>query len=706
MIRRKSAIALFTLSPLAVGIAQARDDSLSLNGFTGLITIPNAHVTEYGTGIAAYSDMMYLQNEYRHNNNVIGSFGIFPHVEVSGRIAWFNTHSNLYLEESEPRDLSANIKLNIPYIPDNWFQLAIGKQDIGGEASYFDTSYIVASKTLGPFRFDLGYGATDSSDRLDGEFGGVEFMPFDWISLLAEYDAQDVNAGFRLSTPESWLPEGFRVELTVLADTNQEASSGRSFYGINLKFPLGGSFTGERPAQPPRQSVAAATPRSLQKAPVYIAKNRYINRPAEPAETMVDAPNPPAAATNQEAPKSSTSFADLQHLRNKLKAIGFDNVDVGTRADNLVIAFENNIYNRSELDALGVVLAFLAENAQQYPRATIILRNQNIPVIALDTNPKVYHEFLQGNAAAPLYAYYPASSDLRNATWHSNSRQEFHPKPRITISPILNSGIATEFGVWDYSFGAAINGAMHLWPGAIASATYTQELDNSEDFSETGVFRNAKIEDGIQETSIQQGIKIGSLAYNNLHWGKYRYDYEGFQNQTLIHDPSGRHQVSLRIGDYKHEKTKANKEFQLLSYRYYWPDYDVVISTTAGEFWDGDKGYRVNTLFRFGDQTVELFYKDVEAPITDENVEFIGMAWTLPLTPQKDWDSRYIQVKGNEAWRWGLQTRINNEINNVAFGVADIAVPEWTIERTYLNNDKLSPEYIYQNLERLKKARP
>lgn len=705
MKRTRSAVAVFTISPLALGIsiAHAKDDSISLNGFSGLITIPNAHVTEYGTGVAAYSDMMYLQNEYQHNNNVIGSFGIFPHVEVSGRIAWFKTHVDSR-DEGKPRDLSANIKLNIPYIPDNWFELAIGKQDIGGEASYFDTTYVVASKNIGPFRFDIGYGSTDSSDRLNGEFAGVEFAPFEWVSLLAEYDAQDANTGFRLSTPENWLPQGFRVDLTVLADTSQEASSGRSFYGINVKFPLGGGFTGVRPKQPQRQDVALSPQPPLKKPPVYLAKGRYINRPTEPAETMIDAPQQPSPTNTTPRAKHSVSVASLRTLRSRLQTIGFDNVDVGTRSGNLIVAFENNIYNRSELDALGVVLAVLAEKAQEFPRATVILRNQRIGVIAIDTNPKGYKEFLEDNSAAPIYAYYPSSRDQANVVWHSNSLQEFRPKPRITVSPMLNSGIATEFGVWDYSFGAAINGAMHLWPGAIASVTYTQELDNSEDFDEDGPFRNAKIENDVSEMTIQQGIKISNLLYNNLHWGTYRYDYSGFQNQTLVHDPSGKHQLSLRIGDYEHDETNESKDFQLLSYRYYWSDYDVVINTTAGEFWDGDKGYRINTLFRFGDQTVDLFYKDVKAPITDETTEFIGMAWTLPLTPRRDWDSRYFQVKGNEAWRWGLQTRINNDVNYVAFGVADIAVPEWTVERTYLNNDKLSPEYVYRNLERLRTA--
>lgn len=700
MFKTKSAIALFSLSPIAISVAQAQNDSLSLNGYSGLFNVPNAHVTEYGTGVASYSDMIFYQGEYKHNNNVVGSFGLFPHVEVSGRIAWFNTHKNLYTEGGEPRDLSANIKINIPYIPDNWFDLAIGEQDLGGELNYFDARYLVASKTIGSVRIDLGVGQNDLNDRLDGGFGGIEITPFDWISLIAEYDAQNTNTGFRLSTPASWFPEGFRVDLTVLADTDHERSNGRSFYGLNVKFPLGGGFTGKRPSPVKRAEVASNSVRETSpRKPILWAQSKFRKNPVNTNPPTTDVPIQTTNTTKNTTADSDALFA----IRKALVEHGFERVDVGTRRDTLVVAFENNIYNRSELDALGVVLGIVANKGQNFRRATIILRNQGFAVIAIDTNPAQYQAFLNGERSAPLYAYYPNERDYDSVHWRTNSNLQIYPKPRITISPILNSGIATEYGVWDYSFGAAINGAVHLWKGALVSATYTQELDNSEDFDEDSVFRNAKIENDMKDMSIQQAIKLGRYAYNNFTLGWYRYDYEGFQNQTLVHSPSGQHQLSLRFGDYDHkDHIGESRDFQLLSYRYYVPKYDVALNATAGEFWNGDKGYRINSLFRFGDQTVELFYKDVEAPVGDEQVEFIGIAWTLPLTLRKDWDSPYLQVKGHEAWRWGFQTRINNDKNTVAFGVADIATTEWGIERTYLNNDKLSPEYIYQNIYRLR----
>ena len=165
-----------TISLLAFSIsaANAQYDSLSLQGYSGLLNIPNAHVTTHGTGFIQYSDQMFRDGEYVHNDNLSGSFGIFTNVEVGGRIAWFHSKTNLYTEESEPRDLSANIKLKIPFIPDNWFSIAVGEQDVGGEASFFDAKYAVISRSFGPIRFDAGYGDSIENQRLDGAFGGFE----------------------------------------------------------------------------------------------------------------------------------------------------------------------------------------------------------------------------------------------------------------------------------------------------------------------------------------------------------------------------------------------------------------------------------------------------------------------------------------------------------------------------------------------------
>ena len=545
MIKTKNALIFFTLTPLATSIANAQSDSLSLNGFSGLFNIPNAHVTEYGTVTSSYSDMMFYRGEYRHNNNLVGSFGLLPHVEVSGRIAWFNSHTNLYEEDREPeaRDLSANIKIHIPFIPEDWVDLAIGEQDIGGAASQFDAQYFVASRSFGPLRIDLGVGQNSLSDRLNGAFGGIELSPYEWISLIAEHDGEAVNTGFRLSSPQQWLPEGVRVDLTVLADSDHATAEGKSFYGLSLKLPLGGGFTGSRPA--PIEIKPVAKKEGQEGRNLLLAQNKF-NRPGKPTRSSLQ-------HTDESPPRKVKNHRNLQIIANQISSSGFEKIDVGLRNNTLIVSFENNIYNRSELDALGSVLGIIATSGKEFHRATIILRNQGIAVIAIDTNPADYYEFLENNSPAPIYAYYPAREDLSSVSWIGPTINQFNPKPRITFFPVLRAGIATEYGVWDYSLGLGTNLTSHLWPGALISVTHVDEVKSSSDFEAGGVFSNNKVPSGIRDMSLQQAFKLGRYAYNNLLIGTFRYDYSGFFNQTLIHDSSGQHQFSLRFGDFELE---------------------------------------------------------------------------------------------------------------------------------------------------------
>ncbi|MCG8669346.1 MAG: hypothetical protein MI867_08010, partial [Pseudomonadales bacterium] len=301
---------------------------------------------------------------------------------------------------------------------------------------------------------------------------------------------------------------------------------------------------------------------------------------------------------------------------------------------------------------------------------------------------------------------YFKNMDFNSVAWQASAAHLTAMKPRLTISPVISNGIATEYGVWDYSWGLSFNLASQLWPGGIISASVTDHFESSEDY-ETGFFRNAKLRSGLREMTIQQGFKLSSFGFNNTHFGRIIYDYIGLQNETLLFTPSGAHQVLLKLGDFEHEDTNEQRDYQLLTYRYYIDDYDISLRFTQGKFWGGDNGFRVNALFQFGDQTIDLFYKNTDAKDVFSNetsAEFIGIAWKLPLTFRKDWSSKYFQVKGHEAWRWGFETRIGEEVNSIAFGVAGIPTQEWEIERTYLNNDKLSPEYIYRNIQRLKEA--
>ena len=198
---------VFCISCFVSGVYAGVGSGLSFQGYTGLLNTPNAEVIPYGEWVLQYSDQVELGSRFEHGDNYTPAFGIFPNVELNGRLAAESTHTNLF-RDPELRDLSANIKIQVPFIPRDWFAIAIGLQDIGGEADAFDTQYMVVSRELfDHVRISAGVGRADgaaSTGRLDGEFGGLEWAPWPWLTLLTEYDAAQVNT--RCAIPKNDAP--------------------------------------------------------------------------------------------------------------------------------------------------------------------------------------------------------------------------------------------------------------------------------------------------------------------------------------------------------------------------------------------------------------------------------------------------------------------------------------------------------------------
>ncbi len=110
------------------------------------------------------------------------------------------------------RDLSASCKIPVTlsfYDLIEFFNIAIGAQDIGGAANNFDTKYIVADKAFDALSLRLsgGYGSSVFANGImDGPFAGAEWQPLSFIQLTAEYDAAEFNSNAKLFTPQGLLP--------------------------------------------------------------------------------------------------------------------------------------------------------------------------------------------------------------------------------------------------------------------------------------------------------------------------------------------------------------------------------------------------------------------------------------------------------------------------------------------------------------------
>ena len=687
---KKLNLSLFICLCVNLTISHGMESGQSFQGLTGLINVPNAEIAHHGEVQIHYSDQIFHQREYSHNNNLMTSIGILPNLEVGGRIAWFKTQSNCYSDGCRLRDLSANIKYQLPFIPKDWLSIAFGQHDLGGAASHFETRFVSTSKTFNNIRLTLGWGQSLSSgnkERLEGIFSGLEYQPAPWINLMLEDDGQSRSVGTRLSTPSHYLPLGARANVQFVLQRQGPINENKRFFSIGLRLPLG-----KKHIQHDYKYNNNNSPYETPSTSTELDKKKHVQIKSE--------------LKSHPALQGHTKHTEyLYKLFKTLKNAGLEGVKIGTHpitTNNLnnqeialIISLENTTFDHNDLDAINFVIQKIKSNAERpFTDISIVLKNENLAV-------QKFHfllpeQSLKNSGPTRIYSSYDTTISPRTS-WLYSDKTLSRYKPRITLSPALSNGIATEFGVFDYSLALEANTTISLWKGARINMAYTQALSQSDDFLKGKVFYDARQLSAFKNYGIQQAFKLNERFYNNLFLGLSHYDYYTVNNESTYLTALGKHKFTLNTGHYKSKyETNVSKHSLLASYRYYLPEQAISTTLTAGKFWDEDQGFRLDFKFWFEDKAVTLFYKN-----TDN--QFIGMGLSIPLTPEKAFDKPWGQLKGKKQWQYALQTQIANTTNNVSFKSAGIPKPTDSIENIYFNHDRLSPLYTRHNQHRLRR---
>ncbi|KAA1174665.1 YjbH domain-containing protein [Marinobacter salinexigens] len=632
--------------------AQSAPKDLAFPGYSGFLNVPSATVLNHGQAEAQWSDQAYLQGRpgyeearYGHFNNAIGAFGIIPYVEVGGRIVWDKTKTNCYVEDCTIRDLSANVKVQAPFIPEDWFTLAAGVQDLGGETDDFEAAYVVAGRQFGPVEVALGYGKPKETPRyLDGAFGAISYRPLPWLNIMAEHDSMDARVGLGLTSPEGWLPYGLQVKGKVLGWSEGDSDNDRNFVSLGLSMPFGNAPSKKRlRTEPP---LPAEPESSMEQSSTAVKDG---------AET---APQAKAVAGVQGKGGQSEEAKDVAlRIGQQLADEGYDRVRTSSDGETLKIQWENNLYNRDERDSILDVARMTHKAAGTHKRAELTLMNQGLPVLT------------QGVSLTESEPY-SVSRKFAEASMLSQDEQQwdfeggYGPswKPRLKLSPSISSGVATEYGVWDASVALSSELSSNLWPGALVAARYDAEIYRTDDYEKGKVFYNSRQRTDLVEAEIQQTFKLHPLLYTSFHAGRYAINYNGGLNETLIFSPNGRHALGFIGGKFTHRDYDDIERTQSLAqYSYYNPGLDAQFTVYGGQFFAEDTGFRVDSRFWFGDYALTMQYKNTDA-------EFISLGWVIPLTPVKDHQFRYLQVKGDADWNYSVQTRINEDRNLLSSG--------------------------------------
>ncbi|WP_019026763.1 YjbH domain-containing protein [Colwellia piezophila] len=680
---------LFALALLpSVTFAAEPEATMSFQGYSGLINTPTAKLFDEGKFYLQYGNQVETKGGYRNGDNYNFGVGLWEYVEVSGRLADYN-----FGGESGLTDLSANIKVAIPFIPKDWFSLALGIQDVGGSANYFDAKYAVASKNFFEnVNVSLGMGKSDSNQgRLDGVFAGLAWQPYQWLKLSAEYDAADTNLGLHLSSPKSWLSGGMQLTTDLLVSSTNEELKDDFYYGVGLTIPL--NFNGANNSSP------------------YRELNSNLADLDEIASDVVV--------------RSAT--AERQLVLELLAKEGFEAIEIAEADYNTIyVELENHIYNRNQIDGLGVVLGILSKHIQQnYSHFKLVLKERQIPILVVKGSLAEYDAFLTDNQPLKLdISTDTFGSQRRNTTAALSDSNSIWFKPRITFWPGLVTRVGTEFGAFDASVALISHLEVPLWPGAAVTAQHTKQVTETKNFEDGEFFSDDKQTTGLKEYSFHQTFSLPYSIKNMASVGKYRDTYDYVSNEVRWQSFAGSHKVNLFTARYENQEIQEREHYDgcnilfpacwkdvedpqrnvvIAKYLYYNAHLNASAEVQVGQYWQQDKGFVVKLERMFGDVTLNLTYKDTKVDNEEAN-QFIGLGFSIPLTPRKDYNNKYFQVRGKPKWRYSVNTLVGKSHNKLTPGSGDTSQRFYNLDSAFYNNNRLSSEYIYNNSKRLREA--
>jgi hypothetical protein len=665
------------------------DNDLNFQGFSGLINVPTGDVINYGEFHVGYNNLVDSLSgrfgdagtDYTKGNVFNFAFSPFPGVEVGIR--------NIGNEFYYGTDLSANFKYSPTFIPDEWFDLSLGIQDIGGATDSLDASFVSLSKKIGDFRLTAGLGKQNKQNiakRYIGGFYGAEYQPYEWLSVMVENDGVNNSAAIKLKTPVNWLNGQGQFYTTLVAKDEFSDKNDALYFGVGYR---GSLYSSEE------IGINGVKRKEHQLADVL---DWLFNDKNTQEYTPIDI----GLSTFKHSDDEILTLLGV--IKNKITKQGFENVWIGLEKDTLFLRFENSIFNRNDIDAIGVVLGLLSQMA---PESTsdldITLSKYGVANFRFVANKSQVIRFYKGEIAhLSTQAKMANNKQVGDMLWIGGSKSPYLV-PRISVSPILRNFIGTELGVYDYSLALRTNFTIGLWQGGEVIVDYDVNLYNSEGFKQGNSFYRWQYEDGIKNLFLRQTFKLPFNIHSSIAFGRSKEmlweEYNTLALENTWQSPQGAHKLSV-YGAYLDSVDFSNytKEIFTSEYRYYWEEIDISLSVEAGQFWRQDKGIKISAEFYFGDTKVGVFVQDTD-------IQGIGISLSVPLTPRRDMVPGVIQFKGVDKWDYQLLTRSDFEGGN-PLSPQRAYRPSYLshIDGTYLNDDRLSVAYMQANIERLRSA--
>jgi Exopolysaccharide biosynthesis protein YbjH len=677
---------------------KANPQGISTQGITGGLVIPSAQVLSTGTLAFSYGNFQESQLGLSGTQqNFSFGVGLLNGLEFFGRFANYVDPIPGSILSSGQRDLSANIKFQLPLPWASAPKVALGLNDIAGGASFFRSGYIVASDNYGPFSATLGYaqgtGRVDDATQpptFNGVFAGAAFHVGDTgLSLLAEHDGKQRHAGLRWHSPPITALGHAQIVGTVQQSFGAQTPAGLNVdatkFAVSLMVPLGDN----------QARLAALKPAQGKLLPPLDAK--------------------PATSTLKPA-LNATPEDSLMALRKALVAVGLERVRVGQRDGMLgpmvVVEYENNRYAHNEADALGLVLGLGAELAPKgSQRINAITLKGGLHLYETSVGITAFREFLRDGVATPVrdsLTWDRRGLDLgADLAYQADTRwidvvPTRHSRVRVELKPELNYTLGTELGAFDYSLAANLGVKVPLWRGAQLQSSVIQQFANSPNAADGGFFGSLRQRNGIKSIALAQSFWINKDTLANVAVGRFHYDALGIQGEAMAFVPGTDNLLRARAAAYNQEPGGLIGQERTLaaSYRH---ALTPTMSIEAGmqKYGDASYGPTVEWTRWFGDVSVQLFYR------RGADRQFAGLQLSLPLSPRKGMAPGPVVFSGASQYAQSIRTRITTASESANLvqpsAVRDLSL-ESSLDIDQLNAGRMSQSYLASQAHRMREA--
>jgi len=720
---------LFAVAASPLSTAFAVDTTMTPAGYTGLGITPNAHLLGWGRIEASYDNQLPGVVANPQGHNFVLGFGLLPNLEISGRLAANDLHSNCFTQNCGLRDLSTSFKGGIGLDAAGRFRIAAGATDIGGAATFFRTYYGVMTYNQGPLEVSAGLAKRSgngggSRSPLDGPFAAAAWAPLPWVRGHIEFSDGNAWAGVRLFAPKEWIPEGWTAYVGANQRLTDTPLTQKSWFTAGISIPLYKvpALPGNRAKAPLPSLSGTQLP-----APVYEARTPA---PAASAQAIT----PPAAVSPPRPPGPvAVTSEQLDALAAALQAKGLEDIWVGRMPDGSVALRANNAsYNWNSADAVGAALGAVARVLGSTRTAyRLILTQRQVPLVAVTGQANCLREWIANEAATCTAGELstPGTGALEplhdGAAWHVSNAQPSWKTVRLRLSPALRTTVGTDLGVLDYSAGINAGLELPLWNGARVEWRRNIPLDNSSDFERTGIFGARRIKSETERLAFTQTLRLPLEAWlapgddaKIRRWGLASVSaqatvgrigsyYDGALGSVRWEPGDGRHRVTAQAGWFQHAEFRApdspgprRATPVLASYRYNVTATRTFLEGTAGQFFGNDRGFQLGMRQWFSDVSVGVYYRRTgfqgSSPRQMAHIEL-----SVPFGPRREvapaW---HVQVTGTPRFTHGVETIIRETANTITPGMGTMP-PAPSLEETF-NSDRSGLVYFEDNVRRIR----